>query len=73
MLAVELKKALLVGARRVKHQMPKAERDIGHDLVDMLVRIVGNDPAARRALNGKRGGKAFDFGGIFDRGFLLRK
>ena len=69
--AVELEEARLVGPGRVEHQVVEAQPDVVADLLDLLVGIVGHDPAAGGALERQGVGQPLHLDRILDRHLLL--
>src|SRR5699024_8456804 len=62
----------LIGIRIMEHQVGEAHLDVLPDLLGVLLRVIGNDPACDGALHGPRVGEPFHFDGVPHPDFLLR-
>src|SRR4051812_76050 len=69
---VELEEAGLVVAGGMKHQMTEAHINVWLDLLDMLVGIGRNDPAAGGTLDRQGVGEPFHFLGVVHRHLFFR-
>src|SRR5581483_4446733 len=70
-LSVEVQEAPLVAPGRVEDEVGKAKVQVELDLRHVLIWIVGDQPAARRALDGQCGGAPLELNRVIDPRLLL--
>src|ERR1700730_14812029 len=71
-LGIQLQETGLIRAGAVEDEVAEAELDIRADLRKLLLRVGGNDPAARRPLGGRRVGEPLHLYRVLDAHLFFR-